>query len=50
MTELRYQLHWARSNLKAFGAINNSERGVWTMPGVLDNCGGCHEKYKAKQQ
>ena len=20
------------------------------MPGVLDNCGGCHEKYKAKQQ
>ncbi len=31
MTELRYQLHWARSNLKAFGAINNSERGVWTL-------------------
>jgi len=21
-----------------------------TMPGVLDSCGGCHEKYKAKQQ
>ena len=21
-----------------------------TMPGVLQNCGACHEKYKAKQQ
>jgi restriction system protein len=30
-TELRYRLHWARSYLKAFGAINNSERGVWTL-------------------
>jgi restriction system protein len=31
MTELRYRLHWARSYLKAVGAINNSERGVWTL-------------------
>jgi restriction system protein len=31
MTELRYRLHWARSYLKAYGAINNSERGVWTL-------------------
>jgi restriction system protein len=31
MTELRYRLHWARSYLKAFGAINNFERGVWTL-------------------
>jgi restriction system protein len=31
MTELRYRLHWARSFLKAFSAINNSERGVWTL-------------------
>ena len=31
MTEFRYRLHWARSYLKAFGAINNSERGVWTL-------------------
>lgn len=30
-TELRYRLHWARSYLKSFGAINNSERGVWTL-------------------
>lgn len=31
MTELRFRLHWARSYLKAYGAINNSERGVWTL-------------------
>ncbi|WP_400765476.1 restriction endonuclease [Methylosinus sporium] len=31
MTELRYRLHWARSYLKGVGAINNSERGVWTL-------------------
>jgi restriction system protein len=33
-TEFRYRLHWARSFLKAFGAINNSERGVWTLTSV----------------
>lgn len=31
MAELRYRLHWARSYLKGVGAINNSERGVWTL-------------------
>lgn len=30
-TELRYRLAWARTYLKSFGAINNSERGVWTL-------------------
>lgn len=30
-TELRYRLHWARSYLKSYDAINNSERGVWTL-------------------
>ncbi|MCA0423739.1 MAG: restriction endonuclease [Proteobacteria bacterium] len=30
-TELRYRLHWARSYLKSYGAINNSERGIWTL-------------------
>lgn len=34
MTELRYRLHWARSYLKAYGAINNSERGIWTINDV----------------
>ena len=30
-TELEYQLAWARTRLKAFGAINNSQRGVWMI-------------------
>lgn len=33
-TELRYRLAWARTYLKSFGAINNSERGVWTLTDV----------------
>lgn len=33
-TELRYRLAWARTYLKSFGAINNSERGVWTLSDV----------------
>ena len=31
ITKFRYRLHWARSFLKKYGAINNSERGVWTL-------------------
>lgn len=30
-TELEYQLAWARTRLKSFGAINNSARGVWMI-------------------
>lgn len=30
-TELRYRLAWARTYLKSYGAITNSERGVWTL-------------------
>ena len=30
-TELEYQLAWARTRLKAFGAISNSQRGVWMI-------------------
>ena len=30
-TELEYQLAWARTRLKAFGAITNSQRGVWMI-------------------
>lgn len=30
-TELEYQLAWARSQLKAYGAIKNSQRGVWMI-------------------
>ena len=30
-TELEYQLAWARTRLKNFGAITNSSRGVWII-------------------
>ena len=32
-TELEYQLAWARTNLKNYGVIVNSERGVWSITG-----------------
>ena len=31
MSEIQYRLHWARTHLKAIGAITNSARGVWTI-------------------
>ena len=31
MTELQYRLAWARSYLKAFELLDNSERGVWVL-------------------
>jgi restriction system protein len=31
MTELEYRLGWARSYLKAYGLLNNSERGIWVL-------------------
>jgi restriction system protein len=30
-TELEYQLAWARSYLKAYGVLDNSQRGVWAV-------------------
>ena len=30
-SELEYRLAWARTYLKKFGLINNSERGVWSL-------------------
>lgn len=30
-TELQYQLAWARTYLKWYGLLNNSERGVWLL-------------------
>ena len=30
-TELEYRLGWARTYLKKYGLINNSERGVWSL-------------------
>ncbi len=30
-TELQYRLAWARTYLKAYGLLDNSERGVWVL-------------------
>lgn len=30
-TEIEYRLAWARTHLKAIGAIDNSKRGVWAL-------------------
>lgn len=30
-TELEYRLAWARTYLKKYGLIDNSERGVWSF-------------------
>ena len=37
MTVLRYRLHWARTYLKKVDAIDNSERGVWTLTDIGRN-------------
>ncbi len=34
----------------ALASIKDEASFKAAMPGVLQNCGGCHEKYKAKQQ
>ena len=31
LTELEYRLAWARSYLKAYGLLDNTERGVWVL-------------------
>jgi restriction system protein len=30
-TELQYRLSWARTYLKAYGLLDNSERGIWVL-------------------
>jgi restriction system protein len=30
-SEINYRLHWARTHLKSIGAIDNSQRGVWSL-------------------
>lgn len=34
VTYLAYRLHWVRSYLKKAGAVDNTERGVWTLTSV----------------
>ena len=36
-TELEYQLAWARTYLKKYGLIDNSERGVWSLTPAARN-------------
>ncbi len=31
MSEVEYRFHWARTHLKAIGALENSARGIWTV-------------------
>src|SRR5580700_4157754 len=31
LTEVAYRLAWARSYLKKFGLLENSQRGVWSL-------------------
>lgn len=34
MTKLEYRLAWARTYLKKYGALENSERGVWSLTDI----------------
>lgn len=38
-TELEYRMAWARTYLKKYGALENSERGVWSITDVGKNLG-----------
>lgn len=35
-TKLQYELRWARTYLKKYGAIQNSKKGVWTISNGFD--------------
>ena len=37
MTELAYRIGWAKSYMKKFGILNNSERGVWSITPAYHN-------------
>lgn len=36
-TKLQYELRWARTYLKKYGAIQNSNKGVWTITAEFDS-------------
>ena len=36
-TRLHYELRWARTYLKKYGAIDNSVRGVWSIASGFEN-------------
>ncbi len=37
ITRLRYRMNWARSYLKKVGALDNMQRGVWTLTSIGRN-------------
>ena len=37
LTELAYRIGWAKSYLKHYGILNNSERGVWSITPAYHN-------------
>ena len=47
-TELEYQLAWARTYLKKFGAITNSERGIWIIKPEFYNATTINDKEVTK--
>jgi restriction system protein len=52
-TEIEYRLAWARTYLKGMGALNNSERGVWSTTEVgrtmtTDEVASRHAAYVAQ--
>ncbi len=52
-TEIEYRLAWARTYLKGMGALNNSERGVWSTTEVgrtmtTDEMASRHAAYVAQ--
>ncbi len=52
-TQIEYRLAWARSYLKGMGALNNSERGVWSTTELgrtmtPEDVAARHSAYKAQ--
>jgi restriction system protein len=36
-TKLQYELRWARTYLKKYGALQNSKRGIWSITKEFSN-------------
>ncbi len=49
MTELAYRIGWAKSYMKKFGILNNSERGVWSITPAYHNVDTIDEKEIVKK-
>ena len=49
LTELAYRLGWAKTYLKHYGILNNSERGVWSITPAYNNVDIIDEKEIVKK-